>query len=223
MTIGSVHAEYLSVRFQALCVRGTGTGRECNDTFVFLFFSFFFLLLAGLFGGIGIFYRNKEKKKKSCQQGRVEEASYRDGKEFAKPERGSVCAGPSCSTHTHHRPVPSAPCIPMATSAVVASRTGFRGGLSSSISPRMPHLHPGSLSNSLHGDWSLQHHPGPGEPREDAAHPQTTSTGQPGPPGHAPPVCPSAAGLRHRLPFGKANRLLNIKQRFAEEEEAAAG
>lgn len=33
-------------------------GRKCNDMFVF----FFFLLLAGLFGGIGIFYRNKGKK-----------------------------------------------------------------------------------------------------------------------------------------------------------------
>lgn len=215
MTIGNVHAEYLSVCFQVLCVR-EGRGREENAMTRLVFF---FLLLAGLFGGIGIFYRNKEKK--SCQRGRTEEASScRIGKEFAKPECGSACAGPSCSVHTHHRAIPSAPHIPTGKCPAAASRTGFRGGLSSSISPISI---PGSLSTSLPADRSPRHHPGRGEPWEDAAHPRTTSTVQPGPLGCAPPVCPSAAGLRCQLPFGKANRLLNKKQCFAEEEEAAAG
>lgn len=129
-------------------------------------------------------------------------------------------AGPSCSAHAHHRAVPSAPHTPTGVSPAMASRTDFTGGLSSSISPISV---PSSLSTLLHGDRAPRHHPGRGEPREDAAHPRTTSTGQPGPLGRSPPVCPSAAGLRRRLPFGKANRLLNIKQRFAEEEEAAAG
>lgn len=216
MTIGNVHAEYLSVCFQALCVR-EGRGREEN-AMTRLFF-FLFLLLAGLFGGIGIFYRNKEKKKLTARQNRGG-LFCRIGKEFAKPERGSVCASPSCSVHTHHRAIPSAPRIPMGECPAAASRTGFRGGLSSSIS--LISL-PGSLSMSLHVDRSPRHHPGRGEPREDAAHPLTTSTVQPGPLGCAPPVCPLAAGLRCQLPFGKANRLLNKKQCFAEEEEAAAG
>lgn len=66
-----------------------------------------------------------------------------------------MCAGPSCSVHTHHHPI--SPRIPAGTSPVVASGTGFTGGLSSSISPIST---PGSLNTSFYGDLAVQHRPG---------------------------------------------------------------
>lgn len=119
------------MRFQALCVRGTGMGRECNDTFVF----FFFLLLAGLFGGIGIFCRNKEEKKRADSEASCRRASScRDGKEFAV--LGLCCwhTRPCCSIH------PPPHCWPKGTSPVMPSRTGPIGH-SAPSHPLMPRLH----------------------------------------------------------------------------------
>lgn len=123
-----------------------------------------------------------------------------------------MCASPCCSVHAHHCAIPSCR-LPASLQAHPMDR--FQSGTQLL---HQPHLHPCSLSMLLQEDWSPWRHLGGGEPQEDAPHPQTTSVSQPGPWGCAPP-----AGLRHRLPFGKANQLLKIKQHFAEEEEAAAG
>lgn len=110
------------------------------------------------------------------------------------------------------------PCIPTSLHPRIPAGTSQAQGSEGAQLLHQPHLHPCSLSMLLQEDWSPQHHLG--EPQEDAPHPHTTSnqTSQPGPWGCAP-----SAGLRQRLPFGKAKQLLKIKQHFAEEEEAAAG
>lgn len=151
---------------------------------------FFFLLLAGLFGGIGIFCRNKGKKKKklTARQNRGGLLLWRwegvcKARERQRVSRSQLlCACPSlCHPLGPAHPYGHVPC------GGIKDRQVLEGGLSSSISSISI---PSSLSTLLRGDQSLWHHPGRGEPWEDAAHPRTTSTSQPSPSAprhHCPP------------------------------------
>lgn len=127
-----------------------------------MFVFFFLLLLAGLFGGIGIFYRNRGKKPADSKAEERRPLLAELGRSL-KSWSVAVCA-----------PVPAAPCTPISVLSHPAGTS--QGQVSEGMQLlHQPHLHPCSLSMLFPEDWSPWHHLGGGEPQEGAPHPQTTS------------------------------------------------